>query len=75
MDFAGGYVRLEGADGEEADNRLSILCDPETSGGLLVAIPPENTTVFERAFAQRAGRAPARIGEVVAGEPGIVMVR
>lgn len=75
MDFANGYVRLEGVEGEEADNRLSIVCDPETSGGLLVAIPPENTSVFEEAFMMRTGRKPARIGEVTQGEPGVVVVR
>lgn len=75
MDYVGSYVRLEGVEGDEADNRLSILCDPETSGGLLVAIPPENAVVFEQAFLMRAGLMPARIGEVTAGDAGIVVVR
>ena len=74
MDYAGSYVRLPGVDDETADNRLSVVCDPETSGGILAAIPPENTELFEREFEARSGRAPSRIGTVVEGETGMVTV-
>lgn len=74
MDFAEPFTRVGGADEDEQDNRMSILCDPQTSGGLLVAIPPENAAAFETSFERRIGRPPARIGEVTEGEPGIITV-
>ena len=60
---------------EEYDNRMGVLCDPQTSGGLLVAIPPENADVFAEAFERRAGRPPARIGEVVDAPAGLIFLR
>jgi selenide, water dikinase len=40
-----------------------MLCDAQTSGGLLVAIPPENVATFENALRAEPFR-PARIGTV-----------
>ncbi len=45
---------------------LASLCfDAETSGGLLVAVPPEGAAAFEQALAEQP---PAFVGEVQAGE-------
>jgi len=45
--------------------RRRLLCDAMTSGGLLIAVPEE-----------RAGQLPgARIGRLLAGEPGAIAVR
>lgn len=75
MDYAAPFTRVEDAPGEdEADLRMSVLCDPETSGGMLVAVAPENAARFEDAFERLAGRAPARIGTVTAGETGTVVL-
>ena len=54
--------------------RMQVLCDPQTSGGLLVSVPPENTVAFEDAYRRRTGRDAARIGRVVAGDAGTVSV-
>jgi selenide,water dikinase len=43
-----------------------IMCDAQTSGGLLVALPPEQAGAFEAALAGAPYR-PARIGRVVDG--------
>lgn len=72
MDRAEDYVVQGTLDDEEYDNRLAVICDPQTSGGLLAAVPPEAADTFERAFEARCGRAPARIGQVKAGEAGII---
>lgn len=58
----------------EADARMAILCDPQTSGGMVVAIPGDKADAFAQVFEASLGRPPARIGEVVAGEPGTIRV-
>lgn len=65
MDFAAPFMRQGSLDDEEFDNRMAVVCDPQTSGGLLVALPPDAATAFEDAFEREAGRVPARIGHVV----------
>lgn len=70
MDLAAGYVEQGPLDDEEYDNRLAVICDPQTSGGLLAAVPAEAAIAFERAFEARTGRLPARIGRFLEGEAG-----
>jgi selenide,water dikinase len=68
LEYVQDRVSLDGVD--EATRLL--LCDPQTSGGLLVALPSERAAVI----AQRATGAmlAARIGRVEAGEAGTVQV-
>ena len=49
---------------------LTVLFDPQTSGGLLIGCAPERTAVIEAEFAA-AGEALHRIGIVAAGAPGV----
>ena len=51
---------------ETFDDRMAILCDPQTSGGLLVALAPEAAPAFVVRFEELTGRAPARIGALTA---------
>ena len=52
-----------------------ILCaDAQTSGGLLLAVPPENEAALLEALRAEATPAVAVIGRVVAGEPGAIAV-
>lgn len=67
MDEAEPYVRQGSLDDEEFDNRMGVICDPQTSGGLLVAIAPDEAETFEREFERRAGRRPAKIGRIEQG--------
>ncbi len=57
-EFYGPRIRVEGA--EEA--LLTALYDPQTSGGLFVAIPPRKAKAFEAALQRR------RVWHVEAGE-------
>ncbi len=59
---------LEGrvfADGIDPDDLLPLY-DPQTSGGLLVALPPERTPAFVRSLGEH-GASGAIVGEVVGG--------
>ena len=76
--FPGGTLRnreaVEGGvdwDGVGERDRL-VLCDAQTSGGLLVALGEERAAAFERAM-EGAPWPPARIGRVVPG--GRIVVR
>ena len=60
--LADGRVRIEGAD--EALRTLAL--DPQTSGGLLVGVPPQHAEAWDRARRDHGIEA-ARIGDVVAG--------
>ena len=72
MEDLEGMVEQGSLDDEEFDNRMGVYCDPQTSGGLLVAIAPEKAQTFVDEFRARAGRDPALIGRVVEGRPGTV---
>jgi selenide,water dikinase len=67
--FPSGSRRNHAAYRDQVDwNGLSeldqlLLCDAQTSGGLLIAIPPENAAAFETAFRSEPYR-PARIGTI-----------
>ena len=72
MDLAEEYVQQGTLDDDEFDNRMGVICDPQTSGGILAAIPPDQAEVFEREFERRAGRAPWKIGRIVDGGAGTI---
>lgn len=65
MDFALPFVRQGNLDDNEFDNRMAVLCDPQTSGGILTAIASESAKLFEQAFERASGRKPACIGRIV----------
>lgn len=75
MDFAAPFVLQGDLGDDEFDNRMAVLCDPQTSGGILAAVPPEGCTAFEEAFSQEAGRMPWRIGAITAAHPGTIALR
>lgn len=75
VDWARAFVEQGALDDEDYENRMGVLCDPQTSGGLLVAVAPEEAAAFAEAFERIAGRRPARIGEVLDGQPGRISMR
>ncbi|MFR1638649.1 MAG: hypothetical protein ACLSVD_05385 [Eggerthellaceae bacterium] len=58
----------------EFENRMGVLCDPQASGGLLVAVADE-ADAFARAFEAAAGRPPALIGHVRDGAAGEISMK
>jgi selenide,water dikinase len=70
MDHVGESVLPGGLAGDEYDTRMGILCDPQTSGGLLLAIPPHNQKAFEQAYRSHCEKGIAAIGTVTSGDPG-----
>lgn len=72
MDDLEGCLLQGNLDDEEFDNRLGVICDPQTSGGILAAMPPEKAEAFKVAFEKAAGRPAAQIGRIVEGAPGSI---
>jgi selenide, water dikinase len=62
-----GLVRVDGLD----EATILLMIDPQTSGGLLLGVPPAHREAFERECASR-GVTAWRIGEAVEGH-GVVM--
>jgi len=53
--------------------RAELLFDPQTSGGLLLCVPPESSSALLDALLA-AGHTAADVGEVAAGPPRLVVV-
>ena len=51
-----------------------LLCDAQTSGGLLIAVAPGSAAALDTALEREQAPAAAVIGRVVAGPPGRVVV-
>lgn len=73
--WAEAFVRKGTLGDDEYCDRMGVLCDPQTSGGLLVALPPTQAATYEAQFQELLGRAPYRIGEVVDGPAGVIFMR
>ena len=71
-DFAQPFLHVP--DNQMGEDATAVLCDPQTSGGMLCAIPSEAAATFEEEFAARCGRTPAKIGHVIDGESGHIHV-
>jgi selenide,water dikinase len=65
-----GKVRWEGISREEQ----LVLCDAQTSGGLLIACPVGRGEELSAAM-ERAGVEAAPIGRMMQGSPGEILVR
>ena len=57
------------------DDRMGVLCDPQTSGGLLIALPRKEADDYLRAFQELSGRDAAVVAEIVDGPPGMIFIR
>jgi len=62
-----GRVRFDAVD----DELRTLLLDPQTSGGLLVGVPPAHADAWEKARSAH-GVSATRIGEVTEGQGVIV---
>jgi selenide,water dikinase len=87
LDFArrgivsGGAARNASFLGERVDWRIEVepalrqlLYDSETSGGLLIALPPQKADELVRRLRDQGNTAVCRIGEVVARQGGLVVM-
>ena len=74
VEWAQSFVRRGTLSVEEYGNRMGVLCDPQTSGGLLIALPQHEVAAYCAAFEQARGRTPAVIGRVVDAPAGLIFM-
>ena len=70
--YAQQFVEQGELDDEEFGTRMGVLCDPQTSGGLLIAIAPDMQCTFEQAYFSLTGKQAACIGTITPEHPGII---
>lgn len=75
QEWAEEFVRKGTLDDEEYNDRMGVLCDPQTSGGLLISLPRKDAEAYENRFEELLGRKPYCIGEVVDGPEGVIFMR
>ena len=73
IEFAGAFTTWDAPDFDEA-TCMQVLCDPQTSGGLLMSVPAESAGRLCEAAASRGALA-FEVGRAVAGPAGAVTVR
>jgi selenide,water dikinase len=61
-EYVGDALELDGV----SEAQVRVAFDPQTAGGLLVALPPDRAADFERALGERRLTV-ARVGTVAAG--------
>lgn len=75
IEWAEAFTECGALSAEEFDNRMGVLCDPQTSGGLLVAVAPEDADAWAAAFEAATGYAPWNIGWCTTGAAGTIKLR
>ena len=71
-EYASRYVEMNKEVGEEIEN---VLYDPQTSGGLLVAIPEDGGALFINRLKQKGIRQASIIGRVISKSKGKISVK
>ena len=72
LDYMKPHIIWQGG-ADEKDDALIILSDPQTSGGLLVAVPAEKVDLF-LADLDKRGASGSIIGRITAAAPGKIVV-
>jgi len=68
------YVNQVARWDDDGDDVMRLmLCDAQTSGGLLISLPEDRAADLERELRKRA-IASARVGEITSGEPGTLVI-
>ena len=75
MEWASAFVKKGRMDDITYDDRMGVLCDPQTSGGLLIALTPAEAKTYQQNFKELTGREAPIIAEIIDGPGGVIFVR
>ena len=71
--WANDFTRdLQDRQPAQLDAMMGVLCDPQTSGGLLLSINPDFSAEFAEIAQDNCGFKASKIGKVIQGEAGII---
>lgn len=70
IDYATAFVEQGSLSNTEYDARMGVLCDPQTSGGLLIALSAEKQERFEEHYRLLTGKEASCIGTISEGKAG-----
>jgi selenide,water dikinase len=69
--YVGPSISVEGV----TDDEINVLCDPQTSGGLLMTVPSENVEKAVRMLRKAGVKEPCIVGKVLAKGEGRIIVK
>ena len=72
MAHAKKFVEQGRLDDPDFDTCLGVMCDPQTSGGLLIALAPDSQSIFEETYFSLTGKQAACIGIITPDSPGTI---
>lgn len=75
VEWARSFVPQGTMDDVTYDDRMGVLCDPQTSGGLLIALPKAEAEKYLDAYKELSGRSAAIVAEIVDGPDGMIFIR
>jgi selenide,water dikinase len=74
VEWARSFVRQGTLADDEFDGMMGVLCDPQTSGGLLVALSPTDAVRYCDVVERSTGQRPAVIGSVTDAPSGLIFL-
>ena len=74
VEWAKGFSEVRTDDDERRETIYKVFCDPQTSGGILCSVDPQDAQEFERIAQEKLGRPVQKIGRIVEGSAGYIIV-
>ena len=75
IEWSRSFVPQGTMDDMTYDDRMGVLCDPQTSGGLLIALPKKEADTYLKNFKDLTGRDAVVVAEVFDGPAGKIFIK
>ena len=75
IDWSRAFVPQGTMDDVTYDDRMGVLCDPQTSGGLLISLPKKEADTYLEEFRARSGHDAVVVAEVFDGPAGKIFIK
>jgi len=75
IEWSRAFVPQGTMDDMTYDDRMGVLCDPQTSGGLLIALPKKEADTYLQEFKKRSGHDAVVVAEIFDGPAGKIFIK